>query len=201
MHRRRAAHHRSRSQRSLSHGVCPPPQCRAVDRPRLLAGRSAQAGAHRQGQAAADRGGTLDESRSRACRTRRANRSRHRHGELSTVQRLWRAAMNSWNGLRAVARSEVPFRQELFVFIIAVPLAFVMASEAWRRLTLVLVIVLIMIVELLNTAIEKLSDRVSREQDPRIGLIKDLGSAAVGLSLLLAGAVWLLALVERLGLI
>jgi diacylglycerol kinase (ATP) len=117
------------------------------------------------------------------------------------VDRLWRAALNSWNGLRAVARSEEAFRQELIVFVIAVPLAFVLASEAWKRLSLILVVVLIMIVELLNTAIEKLGDRVSREQDPRMGLIKDLGSAAVGLSLLFAGAVWLLALAERLGLI
>jgi diacylglycerol kinase (ATP) len=117
------------------------------------------------------------------------------------VYRLWRAAINSWNGLRAVARSEEAFRQELLVFLISIPLAYVVATEAWKRLALVLVIVLIMIVELLNTAIEKLGDRVSREHDPRMGLIKDLGSAAVGLSLLFAGAVWLLALAQRLGLL
>jgi diacylglycerol kinase (ATP) len=117
------------------------------------------------------------------------------------VYRLWRAAINTWNGLRAVARSEEAFRQELLVFLISIPLAFLVATEAWKRLALVLVIVLIMIVELLNTAIEKLGDRISREHDPRMGLIKDLGSAAVGLSLLFAGAVWLLALAERLGLL
>jgi diacylglycerol kinase (ATP) len=117
-----------------------------------------------------------------------------------TVHRLWRAAINSWNGLRAVARSEEAFRQELIVFLIAVPVSFVVAVEAWKRLALILVIVLVMIVELLNTAIEKLGDRVSRDHDPRMGLIKDLGSAAVLLSLLFAGAVWLVALAERLGL-
>ena len=57
-----------------------------------------------------------------------------------------------------------------------------------------------MVVELLNTAIEKLADRVSREIDTQIGTVKDIGSAAVGLSLLLVGAVWLLALAQRLGL-
>ena len=57
-----------------------------------------------------------------------------------------------------------------------------------------------MVVELLNTAIEKLADRVSREIDSQIGTVKDIGSAAVGLALLLAGAVWLLALAQRLGL-
>jgi diacylglycerol kinase (ATP) len=117
------------------------------------------------------------------------------------MYRLWRAAINTWNGLRAVARSEEAFRQELLVFLISIPLAFLVATEAWKRLALVLVIVMIMIVELLNTAIEKLGDRISREHDPRMGLIKDLGSAAVGLSLLFAGAVWLLALAERLGLL
>jgi len=117
------------------------------------------------------------------------------------VHRLWRAAINSWNGLRTIVRSEEAFRQELIVFIIAVPVAFVVAVEPWKRLALILVIVLVMIVELLNTAIEKLADRVSRDHDPRIGFIKDLGSAAVGLSLLFAGAVWLVALAERVGLL
>ena len=117
------------------------------------------------------------------------------------MHRLWRAAINSWNGLCAVARSEAAFRQELFVLLIAVPLAFVVAGEAWKRLALILAIVLIMIVELLNTAVEKLGDRVSLEHDPRMGLVKDLGSAAVLLSLLFAAAIWLLALAERAGLL
>jgi diacylglycerol kinase (ATP) len=117
------------------------------------------------------------------------------------VHRLWRACINSWNGLRAVARSEAAFRQEVAVFVLSVPLAFMVASEMWKRLALILVIVFIMIVELLNTAIEKLGDRVSLEHDPRMAFIKDLASAAVGLSLLVAAAIWLLALAERLGLI
>ena len=57
------------------------------------------------------------------------------------------------------------------------------------------------LVELLNTAIEKLADRVNLAIDPQIGRVKDMGSAAVGLALLLAAAAWLLALAERLGLI
>jgi diacylglycerol kinase (ATP) len=117
------------------------------------------------------------------------------------VYRLWRAAINSWQGLCAAARNELAFRQELAVFIIAVPVSFLVAAEAWKRLALILVLVLVMIVELLNTAIEKLGDRVSIEPDPRMAYIKDLGSAAVGLSLLFAGAIWLLALAERFGLI
>jgi diacylglycerol kinase (ATP) len=120
---------------------------------------------------------------------------------IFAVHRLWRACINSWNGLRAVARSEEAFRQEVLVFIIAVPLAFLITTEMWKRLALILVIVFVMVIELLNTAIEKLGDRVSLDPDPRMAFVKDLGSAAVGVALLVAGAVWLLALAERLGLL
>jgi diacylglycerol kinase (ATP) len=63
------------------------------------------------------------------------------------------------------------------------------------------VVVFVLVVELLNTAIEKLADRVNLAIDPQIGRVKDMGSAAVGLALLIAGITWLLALAERLGLI
>jgi diacylglycerol kinase (ATP) len=115
------------------------------------------------------------------------------------MDRWLRATINTWHGLRAAARSEAAFREELVALAIAVPLAFVVASEAWKRLALIAVIVVLLIVELLNTAVEKLSDRVTRAIDPEIGRVKDMGSAAVGLALLLVLVVWLLALVERLG--
>jgi diacylglycerol kinase (ATP) len=116
------------------------------------------------------------------------------------MDRLLRATINSWNGLKAAIRTEAAFRQEVAVLLVSVPLAFVIGETAWTRLALVGVVVLLMVVELLNTAIEKLADRVSREFDFQIGTVKDIGSAAVGLSLLLVGAVWLLALAQRLGL-
>ena len=115
--------------------------------------------------------------------------------------RLLRAARNTWNGLIAATRSEAAFRQELALLLIAVPLAFVIGTDLWRRLVLIGVVLLIMIVELLNTAIEKLSDHVTPDRNAAIGRVKDMASAAVGLSLLLAGLVWLLALAERFGLI
>jgi diacylglycerol kinase (ATP) len=117
------------------------------------------------------------------------------------VLRLLKASRNSWNGLIACARSEEAFRQELIALAIAVPLAFIIATDAWRRVALIGVVVLLMIVELLNTAIEKLSDHVTPHHHDAIGRIKDMASAAVGLSLLLAGLVWLVALVERFGLL
>jgi diacylglycerol kinase (ATP) len=117
---------------------------------------------------------------------------------VDDVERLWQAVINSWNGLVAVTRSEAAFRQELALLAVGVPLAFFLTADVGERFALIGVIVFILIVELLNTAIEKLSDRVTRDNDPAIKHVKDMGSAAVGLSLLAAGAVWLYVLVERL---
>ena len=117
------------------------------------------------------------------------------------MDRLLRATVNTWNGLKAAGRSEAAFRQEIAVLVVAIPLAFVVGVGGWTRLVLIAVVIFVMVVELLNTAIEKLSDRVSREIDPQIGFVKDMGSAAVGLSLLIAFAVWAFALAERLGLL
>ena len=114
------------------------------------------------------------------------------------MQRIWRATRNTVNGLRAAASSEAAFRQEVVALAVGVPLAFLIATDTWLRFALIGVIVAILIVELLNTAIEKLADRVTLQQDPMIGRAKDMGSAAVGLTLLLAGAVWLTAIWERL---
>jgi diacylglycerol kinase (ATP) len=117
------------------------------------------------------------------------------------MERLLRATVNTWHGLIAATRSEEAFRQELVALILAVPLAFLVAAEPWKRLALIGVVGLVLVVELLNTAIEKLADRVNLAIDPQIGRVKDMGSAAVGLALLIAGFTWLLALAERFGLI
>jgi diacylglycerol kinase (ATP) len=116
------------------------------------------------------------------------------------LNRIIRATVNTWNGLRAAAQSEHAFRQELAVLAIAIPAALAIAETAWTRLALVAVIIFILVVELVNTAIEKLADRVTMANDPVIGRVKDMGSAAVGLSLLLAALVWLTAICDRLGL-
>lgn len=115
--------------------------------------------------------------------------------------RMWRATVNSWRGLVAAAKSEAAFREELVALAIAVPLAFVVTGEWWKRLTLIGVVLLLMAIELLNTAIEKLSDHVTPALHPDIGRIKDMASAAVGVALAIAGLAWLLAIAERLGLI
>ncbi len=113
--------------------------------------------------------------------------------------RLLQATCNTWNGLLAAARSERAFQQELILLVVAVPLAFVVASGAWLRVALIGVVLLVLIVELLNTALEKLADEVTRELNPGIGQVKDIASAAAGLTQLLAALVWVVALCERFG--
>jgi len=113
------------------------------------------------------------------------------------VKRLWRATINSWHGLVAAAQSEQAFREELVALAIGIPLAFYLTADAGKRIALIGTLLVILIVELLNTAIEKLGDRITRDNDPAIKRIKDMGSAAIFLSLLLAGAVWLWVLAER----
>jgi diacylglycerol kinase (ATP) len=117
------------------------------------------------------------------------------------MDRLLRATLNTCRGLVDAARSEAAFRQEVVAFLVAVPCALLVTGEAWKRLSLIGVVALVLIVELLNTAIEKLADRVTVAREDQIRQVKDMGSAAVGIALLMAAAVWLLALAERLGLI
>jgi len=116
------------------------------------------------------------------------------------VYRIWRATINSWRGMVAAAQSEAAFREELVALALSVPLAFIIAAEAWKRLALIGVILLLMAVEMLNTAIEKLSDHVTATHHPDIGRIKDMASAGVGVALAIAGLTWLLAIAEWLGL-
>ncbi len=115
--------------------------------------------------------------------------------------RFWRASINTWNGLTFATRSEQAIREELVALVIALPLAWFVGTTAVRRVELIAVILLLLTVELLNTAIEKLADRLTTDHDPQIGRVKDMGSAAVGVALVIAGLVWLVAIAERIGLL
>ena len=113
--------------------------------------------------------------------------------------RFWRATINTRNGLVFAIRSEQAIREELTALALALPLAWLIGATVMRRVELIAVVVLVLVVELLNTAIEKLADRLTTDHDPQIGRVKDMGSAAVGVSLLMSGAFWLFALAERMG--
>lgn len=112
------------------------------------------------------------------------------------MDRIWKATVNTWNGLCFVFRSEAAFRQEIVLCLIALPLAFLIAAEPWKRFILLAMLLIVLIVELLNTAIEKLADHVAPKRHNRVKNVKDMGSAAVGLSLLAAGIAWLIAIWE-----
>ncbi|MGJ4889197.1 diacylglycerol kinase [Bradyrhizobium sp. HKCCYLRH3099] len=113
--------------------------------------------------------------------------------------RFWRATLNSRNGLAFALRSEQAVREEVIALILSLPLAYVIGATPMRSVELVCAVLLVLVVELLNTAIEKLADRLTTDHDPKIGQVKDLGSAAVGVALLMSGSFWLFAIAERLG--
>jgi diacylglycerol kinase (ATP) len=113
--------------------------------------------------------------------------------------RFWRATINSRNGLIFATRSEQAIREELVGLLLSIPLAWLAGATVMRRVELVAAVVLVLIVELLNTAIEKLADRLTTDHDPQIGRVKDMGSAAVGVTLIMAGLFWIFAIAERLG--
>jgi diacylglycerol kinase (ATP) len=113
--------------------------------------------------------------------------------------RLWRATVNSRNGLLFAMRSEQAIREELAALALSLPLAWLIGATALRCVELVFVVMVVLIVELLNTAIEKLADRLTTEHDMQIGRVKDMGSAAVGVALVMAGLFWIFAIVERVG--
>ena len=113
------------------------------------------------------------------------------------VKRLLQATINSWHGLAACTRSEAAFREELALFIVGIPLAFFLTGDTGERFALIGTLFFVLIVELLNTAIEKLADRVTRDTDPLIKRVKDMGSAAIFLALVAAGVTWAWVLAER----
>jgi diacylglycerol kinase (ATP) len=113
--------------------------------------------------------------------------------------RFWRATLNSRNGLVFAMRSEQAIREELVALVLALPASWLVGVTMMRRVELVSAVVLVLIVELLNTAIEKLADRLTTDHDPQIGRVKDMGSAAVGVTLVMAGLFWLFAIAERTG--
>lgn len=108
------------------------------------------------------------------------------------VERLYRALGWSMSGLKEAFINEAAFRQELLLCIILAPLAFYLGQTGVEKALLLGSLLLILIVELLNSAIEAAVDRIGKEEHDLAGRAKDMGSAAVFLSLLNAAVVWLL---------
>jgi diacylglycerol kinase (ATP) len=111
------------------------------------------------------------------------------------LTRIVNAARYSLRGLRAAARYESAFRQELFLVVVLIPAAFWVGNTAVEYGLLIGSLLMVLIVELLNSAIEAVVDRVGNEHHDLAGRAKDMGSAAVMLSLLLVCVVWGLILI------
>ena len=108
--------------------------------------------------------------------------------------RVLNAVRYSWAGLRAAVRHEAAFRQELFIGVPLLLLLPFIAPGRWQALAMAASVVLVWVVELINSAIEAVADAQTVERHPLLGRAKDLGSAAVMLCLVLAGGVWAVAL-------
>ena len=126
------------------------------------------------------------------------NPSVHPHKLRTGLTRVFHATGYSLHGLRAAYLGETAFRQEFWVAAVLLPLAFWL-GQSWVEVVLLCgSVMLVMIVELLNSAVETTVDRVSLDLHDLSKRAKDFGSAAVMLALLLAGAIWLSALWNRL---
>jgi diacylglycerol kinase (ATP) len=111
--------------------------------------------------------------------------------------RLVRALGASWRGLRGAFREEAAFRQELGFAALVIPLGVWLGHTGVERALLIGPVLLILLVELINSAIEATVDRIGFERHALAGLAKDIGSAAVFMSFVLFGTIWLLVLLGR----
>jgi diacylglycerol kinase (ATP) len=115
--------------------------------------------------------------------------------------RIGNAAVNSLRGLRDGLKTEAAVKQEVAIALIALPFSFLVAANLWVWLALVASVLFVLTVEFLNTAIERLCNHVTPEQNEGIRVTKDLASTGVFFALTLAGLVWLVAILDRIGVI
>jgi diacylglycerol kinase (ATP) len=116
-------------------------------------------------------------------------------GRPQGLTRVRLATLNSLRGLRHCYRSEAAFRQEAWLSCLLVPAAFWLGESGAERALLIGSMLLVLIVELLNTGIEVVVDRIGTERNHLSGFAKDLGSTAVFFSLVLLAVTWALVLV------
>ena len=113
------------------------------------------------------------------------------------ITRVVRAAEASWLGLTGAFREEAAFRQELALAVLVIPLGLWLGHTGVERALLVAPMLLVLVVELLNSAVEATVDRIGLERHVLAGLAKDIGSAAVLMSFILLATVWALVLLGR----
>jgi len=112
----------------------------------------------------------------------------------SGITRIIKATRYSWQGLCAAWRHEEAFRQESWLCLLLIPLGLYLGNGGVEKALLVASVLLLPLVEIINSALEALVDRVGEEPHELSGRAKDMGSAAVALAILLMTCVWLLVL-------
>lgn len=117
------------------------------------------------------------------------------NGTAVGLKRIHNAAKYSLAGLLAAYRHEEAFRQEVWALLVALPLSFFIAENPIEWLLLLVSVMVVLIVELLNTGIENAIDRFGGQKHELSGRAKDMGSAAVMLSIFLALLVWIVVII------
>jgi len=107
------------------------------------------------------------------------------------LTRAWHAAKNSWCGVVYAFKEESAFRQELTLLIICTPIALFLDVSILEKVALICSIIMVLVVELLNSSVEAAIDRISFEHHDLSKRAKDFGSAAVMLALLVAVLIWI----------
>lgn len=110
------------------------------------------------------------------------------------LMRIWNAFLYSVEGISAAFRHETAFRQEVFIAVILVPTALLLPTNGAGKALMLASVLLVLVVELINSAIESVVDRISPEYHPLAKRAKDFGSAAVLVSLISVPLVWALVL-------
>lgn len=118
----------------------------------------------------------------------------NRHKGKTGLARIRNALFYSLDGLSAAFRHEEAFRQEILIALVLVPVALALPVSGMGKAVMVASVLLVLMVELLNSAIESVTDRVSPEDHVLAKRAKDMGSAAVMISLINVPVVWLLVL-------
>ena len=120
------------------------------------------------------------------------------HNGATGLRRILNATRYSLEGFAAAARHETAFRQELMLAVVLLPLGLWLGTDGVERALLVGSVLMVLVVELLNSAVEAVVDRVSPEHHELAKRAKDFGSAAVMIALAITGLVWVLLLLPRL---
>src|SRR5262245_22854684 len=120
-----------------------------------------------------------------------------RRADLGLTERLVTATADSISGLRAAWQSQQALRYEAYVLLVAIPLACWLGKNGIERVLLIASSLLVVVVELLNSAIETAVDRIGDDYHELSGRAKDFGSAAVFCSIILAVVVWLIILAHQ----